>query len=148
MARTMFDATKERGFDVTIISRVVPFSTRDATDLGMRCNGRFYSLFSIFDISEDTPQVTWIFEHKIADSMSVPQPLFSNTPTLSLKGDVSFVFGDERGSFHIEKAPSQLHFSLVFPCEIDKERPRKPCYGASYKTHKYLVTDVLLQRIL
>lgn len=144
IAQRLFEQKRREGCDITLIMRIAPSSTERASDLVLRAPHKTTSLFDLLEIDKASPRVTWIFDHKIADTQSVPQPLFGLTPTVQINGPVDFQQGETQGTIHIASAPSKPTFPLVHPC---RATAYSPCYTAQYMENAYVVTPELIRRI-
>ena len=138
------DTKQKEGASIHVISRITPSSTDNAIFYTVRDeHGVETSLLKPLDISTSFSQVTWIFDHKIADSLSVPEGLFSNTPTLNFKGNLIIQGLGKTHNIHVTSIPTVKNFPLLFPCTIDPHDDKEPCYKPSYKEFGYRVTREL-----
>jgi hypothetical protein len=87
---------------------------------------------------------TWVFEHKIADSLSIYECMFNSAVPIQVTGEtvVTNLKTDQVQQINIEIIPDSEMFPLIEPCPEPSERCN-PCYAPYYKQNTYLIATRL-----
>lgn len=78
--------------------------------------------------------ITWVFEHKLADHVSIPTCMFNSPESVKCVGDVKVTNKKtrEESLIHVNKTPPSRPPPLVYPCP-DRNINCEPCYKPYYK---------------
>lgn len=125
-------------------SSMIDFELFQNAEIGTR--PKSVRLSHLFDLQGDS-LVTWVFEHKMADELSVPICMLNSPQYIDLVGDIQVknISTQETISIHVRDAPLQKIKSLVYPCP-NKNSWCDPCYKPLYKIHPLLVTQSIIDR--
>ena len=102
----------------------------------------------MFDVAAET-LVTWVFEHKIADEISIPVCLFNSTPFFNYEGPLvvkNLKTGEEKRINARRMVWATRVNQLVYPCPF-KNKACDSCYKPMYKTNEFLITAYIDRKI-